>query len=213
MRKCIAPFALFFLVLGFSCAQASTPAEDLFARMERHLQKLKSLEVVYRAEGAAFPEGGQSGRMIWVRPDGFYHDTPEWTLAQRGRERWRYLKNQQTLILEDVRPDEPLLPEQVLFAMREDVEPETLEVEQEEGSAHKLTLRATSDNAEGLISLWLRQGAVSPCKLSWPLVDGSIVSYRVESWREDMPVDDALFIAPQTEHLIDFRENKGRELR
>ncbi|MFH1010901.1 MAG: hypothetical protein V1784_06680 [bacterium] len=213
MRKCIILFAMFvFACVAFS-KEAATPAEDLFTKTERHLQKLKSLEVVYGAEGAAFPEGGQSGRMVWVRPDGFYHDTPEWTMAQRGRERWRYLKEQQTLILEDVRAEEPLLPEQVFFALREDVKPETLEADPEEGGAHKLTLRATAENSEGMIWLWLRQGAVTPFKLAWPLVDGSVITYRVESWQEEMPVDNALFVAPQTEHVIDFRENKGQELR
>jgi outer membrane lipoprotein-sorting protein len=211
MRNRSVLIAIFFLASAVASAEAATPADELFAKMERHLRNLDSLQVIYRAEGAAFPEGGESGTMVWVRPDGFYHDTPEWTLAQRGRERWRYLRDQQTLILEDVRPDEPLLPEQVLFELRRDVEPETVETDSVEEGALKLTLKETGEDQPGHIWLWMRPESVTPFKLSWPLADGTMVTYRVESWRENAPVSDTLFDAPQTENVIDFREDKGQE--
>lgn len=192
-------------------ASAGTPAEELFDKMERHLRRLGSLEVVYTAEGTAFPDSGLRGRMLWVRPGSFYHDTPEWTLAQRGNERWRHLKGQQTLILESVRADEPLLPEQVLFALRRDVEPETLETDPEEAGAHKLTLRTIGESGEGHLWLWLRRDAVTPFKLAWPIPDGTLVAYRVESWRERVHVEDDLFTPPRAEHVIDWRPARGQE--
>jgi outer membrane lipoprotein-sorting protein len=211
MRNRSVLLAIFLFAFAVVPGRAATPAQDLFAKMERHLRDLNSLQVTYQAEGAAFPEGGERGTMVWVRPDGFYHDTPEWTLAQRGRERWRYLKDQQTLILEDVRPDEPLLPEQVLFELRQDVEPETVETDSGEAGALKLTLSETGENEPGHVWLWMRPESVTPFKLSWPLADGTIVIYRVESWQENAPANDALFDAPHTENVIDFREGKARE--
>jgi outer membrane lipoprotein-sorting protein len=199
---------LVFIFLNISSLNAKTPAEDLFGKMEQHLRQLRSLEVVYIAEGEAFPEGGQTGRMVWTRPDGFFHDSPEWTLAQHGDERWRYLKAQQTLILEDVREDDPLMPEQVLFALGRDVEPEALEAEPSVGDASKLTLRAAVEEESSSIWLWVREGAVAPFKLAWPLADGTIVTYRIETWREDIVVEDSLFVPPEAKQVINFRQSK-----
>jgi hypothetical protein len=191
--------------------RAGTPAEELFDKMERHLRQLGSLEVIYTTEGPAFPDSGYRGRMLWVRPGGFYHDTPEWTLAQRGDDRWRYLKNQQTLILESVREDEPLLPEQVLFALRRDVQPDSLEIDPSEDGAHKLTLTASGESGEGVLWLWFHGDAVTPFKLAWPLPDGTLAAYRVQSWRERVHVDDDLFVPPRVDHVIDWRIPKGQQ--
>jgi len=191
--------------------RAATPAEDLFAKMEHHLRQLSSLEVVYKAEGEAFPESGQAGRMVWTRPDGFFHDTPEWTLAQRGEERWRYLKAQQTLILEDVREDDPLMPEQVLFALGRDVEPGALETDPSEENASKLTLIAALEEGSSSIWLWLNEGSITPFRLAWPLADGTVVTYRIEAWHEDILAPDSLFRPPEASHVINFRQSKESE--
>jgi outer membrane lipoprotein-sorting protein len=204
-------FFLLIIILVSSTggmASASTPAEDLFAKMEHHLRGISSLEVTYKAEGEAFPEGGQSGRMVWTRPDGFFHDTPEWMLAQRGTERWRYLKEQQTLILEDVREDDPLLPEQVLFTLRQDVKPEALETDPSEGNASKLTLRMTVEDEVGSIWLWLRKDSVTPFRLAWAGTEGTIITYRIDTWNENVPVEESLFQTPKAEHVINFRLSK-----
>lgn len=207
---CIALAILLIGVLAHSI-YAGTPAEELFDKMERHLRQLGSLEVIYAAEGPAFPDSGYRGRMLWVRPGGFYHDTPEWTLAQRGDDRWRYLKKQQTLILESVRTDEPMLPEQVLFALRRDVVPDTLEIDPSEDGAHKLTLNVSGESGEGALWLWFRGDAVTPFKLAWPLPDGMLAAYRIQSWRERVHVDDDLFVPPRVDHVIDWRMPKGQQ--
>ncbi len=193
------------IVIG---ARAATPADDLYAKMERHLRQLRSLEVIYKAEGAAFPEGGQAGRMVWRRPDGFFHNTPEWALAQRGSERWRYLKAQQTLILEDVHEDDPLMPEQVLFALGKSVAPEGLETDSTEENASKLTVAAALDEESRTIWLWMKEGSLTPFKMSWPLADGTVVSYRVEAWHENILAPDSLFLPPEASHVINFRQSK-----
>lgn len=203
--------AILLTIVLAASVYAGTPAEELFGKMERHLRELGSLEVVYTVEGIAFPDSGYRGRMLWVRQGGFYHDTPEWTLAQRGDDRWRYLKNQQTLILESVRGDEPLLPEQVLFALRRDVEPGTLETDPTEDGAHKLTLITSDESGEGNLWLWFRGDAITPFKLAWPLPDGTLAAYRVQSWRERVRVDDDLFTPPRVEHVIDWRVAKGQQ--
>lgn len=190
-------------------SRASTPAEDLFARMEHHLRGIGSLEVTYTAEGEAFSESGQTGRMIWTRPDGFFHDTPEWTLAQQGKERWRYLKQQQTLILEDVREDDPLLPEQVLFALRQDIKQESLETDPTEENTQKLTLGMTFEEETSSVWIWLRSGSITPFRLAWPSADGTIITYRIDAWRENVPIDENLFRPPTAEHVINFRPSKN----
>ncbi len=195
------------------CLYAGTPAEQRFDKMERHLRELQSLEVHYTAEGEAFADSALGGRMVWIRPDRFYHDTPEWTLAQHGDEKWRYLKGQSTLILETVRDDDPQLPEEVLFALNEEVAAETLAIDPAESGAHKLTLKTTNEQATGEFWLWLHADSDQPLKIAWRLPDGTVAAYRVETWRENISVDDGLFTRPDASETIDFRLKKETDKR
>ncbi|MBU1937246.1 hypothetical protein KKG05_07595 [bacterium] len=195
------------------CLQAGTPAQERFDKMERHLRELQSLEVRYTAEGESFADSALEGRMVWIRPDRFYHDTPEWTLSQRGDEKWRYLKKQNTVILETVRDDDPQLPEEVLFALNEDVTAETLTVDPAESGAYKLTLHATNEQTVDEFWLWLQADSDRPLKIAWRLPDGTIAAYRVESWRENIAVDDGLFTRPEANETIDFRLKKETDTR
>lgn len=199
---------LFLIGILSGHLHAGTPAEKLFGEMEHHLRQLHSLELHYTMEGSA-DDSMFSGCMIWVRPDTFYHDTPEWTLAQTAENCWRYLKNQQTLILEDIRSSETQSPEEILFALREDVEPETLEIDPAENGAQKLTLRTSEEQIGGHLWVWINENATRPFKLAWPLPDGTIAAYRVVSWREEIDVDNSLFAPPEAVQIIDFRPSKG----
>jgi outer membrane lipoprotein-sorting protein len=192
---------------------AGTPAQERFDKMERHLRGLQTLEVRYTAEGEIFADSALKGRMVWARPDRFYHDTPEWALAQIGDEKWRYLKGQNTLILETVRDDDAQLPEDVLFALKEDVTAETLTVDSSESGAHKLTLHSSNEQTADDFWLWLQANSDRPLKIAWRLPDGTIAAYRVESWRENISVDDGLFIRPEANETIDFRVKKGTDTR
>ncbi len=197
--------AVLLIAAFVPCLYAGTPAQERFEKMERHLRELPSLEVRYTAEGEVFADSALNGRMVWIRPDRFYHDTPEWTLSQHGDERWRYLKSQSTLILETVRDDDPQLPEEVLFALNEDVTAETLAIDPAESGAHKLTLHATNEQTADEFWLWLQTDSDQPLKIAWRLPDGTIAAYRVESWRENIAVDDGLFTRPEANEIIDFR--------
>ena len=195
------------------CLLAGTPAEQRFDKMERHLRELQSLEVRYTAEGEVFADSALGGRMVWIRPDKFYHDTPEWTFAQHGGEKWRYLKSQSTLILETVQGDDPQLPEEVLFALHEDVTAETLAIDPAESGAHKLILKATNEQAANEFWLWLHIDSDQPLKIAWRLPDGTVAAYRVETWRENISVDDGLFVRPDASETIDFRLKKETDKR
>jgi outer membrane lipoprotein-sorting protein len=199
-------------LVASSQAFCATPAEKLYASVEQHLQSLKTLEIRYEALGAAFPEGGLEGRMIWVKPDRYYHDTPEWTVCEVGNSGWRYLKKQNTLILEPTQDKSALLPENVLFTMRKDVKAETLE--EGEGGRRVLTLKSSHPESAAMMTMELPAGSLKPEIIAFTTADGSQVRYKIRQWNEGTSVDSALFSAPEVpaENRIDFREaGKGKE--
>ncbi len=187
---------------------APSPAK-LYSDLERHLQSLKALELTYEAQGSAMSDGGVSGRLVWVKPNRFLHETPEWTLAETGKQQWRYLKAQNTLILENSKPNERWTPEGVLFDLGKSFRPENVD-EQGDGT-RELKLVSTDPNLPGDAVLEFPPESRLPVQIEFHLADGTTITYRITDWTENGKYDDALFTAPDVpaENVIDFRQSES----
>jgi len=197
-----------FLIAILACVvtgYAAPSSAKIYSDLERHLRSLKSLDLEYEATGTNLGDGGLSGRMVWARPDKFYHDTPEWTLCEIGREQWRYLKTQNTLIREASKKDESWTPESVLFDLGKSFRAQSAE---ELGDGTRTLLLQSSDaNAPGDVMLEFPPEAKVPDLIRFQLADGTVTEYRITDWRENVAVDPALFTPPDVpaENTIDFR--------
>lgn len=198
-----------YIIIALIFTVAGARADDgaaLYRSLERHLQSLKSLEIHYRAEGAT-PEGAVTGRMIFQKPDKFFHDTPEWTLCEVGTEQWRYLKQQTTLILEKAEARE-WLPETLLLNLGRNLEPAMLL--SAENGVRTLKLTSSDPSAPAEVDLRFAAGQSVPSSIHYTLEDGSSVHYELEQWMENAPPPATLFEAPDVpaEQRIDFRAAK-----
>jgi len=184
---------------------AASPAETLCHQLERHLQSLQSLELRYEADGPGAGDEGASGRIVWVKPDRFLHDTPGWTLCEIGDEQWRYLKQQNTLIRERVVKGSEWRPEDILFHASSRFRPVTLE-EREDG-ARVVTLHSETPNVPGEGILEFGAEGFRPTILTVLPPDGADIRYVITEWIENAEPEAALFDAPDVspENLIDFR--------
>ena len=192
---------LFCVLAGHA---APSPAK-LYSGLERHLQSLKSLEVRYDAEGTNIAAGGVSGRLIWLRPKTFYHDTPEWTLCEIGGEQWRYLKSQNMLIREMADARERWTPEGVLFDLGKGFRPQSVD-EQGDGTC-LLKLTSGDGSLPGTVTLQFPPEAGVPDQIHFELADGTVTNYGITEWNENLTVDSELFTPPDVpaENVIDFR--------
>ncbi len=190
-----------YVLAGYA---ASSPAK-LYSDLERHLQSLKTLEVRYEASGSTMPDGSLAGRMVWVKPDKFLHDTPEWTLGESGESQWRFLRAQNTLILETSDEGDRWTPEGVLFDLGKSFRPES--VEELSGGSLSLKLASQDPNFAGNVLLTFPPGARVPSRLEFRLADGSVTSYQITEWVENQEYEEELFAAPDVpkENVIDFR--------
>lgn len=173
--------------------------------MERHLLSLPSLEIGYRATGSDFPEAGLEGRLVFRRPDAFYHDTPEWTHCEIGAVQWRLLKEQQTLILERAEVRSDWSPEAVLLSIDKELAPFDL-VKQENGDT-LLILDAVSVNVTGQVEMLFAANQSTPKEIRFTSDESVGSRYEILMWHESVKIDSALFLPPDVpaENRIDFR--------
>ncbi len=193
------------LVLS-TAAFANKAAEDFYSAVERHLRSLPSLEIGYRATGPDFPKEGLEGRLAFQRPSGFYHDTPEWTLCESGAEQWRYLKEQQTLMLETAGGRSDWSPEAVLLSLNRELVPFNL-ITTESGDT-MLVLDAVSAQVSGQVEMTFAPNKRVPKEISFKDDEGNNTSrYEILMWHESVKHDSALFLPPEVpaENKIDFR--------
>ncbi len=194
---------------GTSHCIARTPGEQLYADLERHLQSTKSLELKYSASGTALTDGPLVGRMVFLRPAQFLHETPEWTLCESGADEWRYLKAQNTLILERVVEREDWSPEAMLLNLRTELRAKDL-TKREDGT-RILYLASDDASAPQTIVLEFARNALVPNVLRFEQIDGTSAVYQIDEWTENQEIDDALFLPPEVpdENRIDFRFDKS----
>jgi hypothetical protein len=198
--------ALAVLLLAACPLFAATPADELYSALERRLHTLQSLEIRYEAEGEAVEGGELAGRLLWVKPERFYHETPEWSLCEVGAERWRYLKTQNTLIREDVRDDQSAwLPDEVLFNLRRSFR--AGELDEMDGGGRVLHLQPIDPAMGGEAVLEFAAGSSRPDALEFTSPDGTSLRYRITTWRENVGIDSSLFSPPNVppENVMDFR--------
>jgi outer membrane lipoprotein-sorting protein len=195
-------FVALLTVCVISCGAAESA--DVYAALEHRLQKVKSLEIQYRIESGP-AESAVQGHMVWVKPDHFYHDTPEWTLSQNGAEQWRHLKTQNTLIRETVTENNELSPQSVLFNLKRDFRPATMDVRDD--GRRILRLEALNKNLAGSATLEFPADKSIPEVIEFVQPDGSTLRYNITEWRENIKPDMTLFEAPEvpSENVIDFR--------
>jgi outer membrane lipoprotein-sorting protein len=194
------------LLLAALPSLAVAPAEGLYSALEQRLHALTSLEIRYEAEGEAVEGQQLAGRLLWVKPERFFHDTPEWSLCEVGAERWRYLKTQNTLIREDVRDDQSAwLPDEMLFNLRRSFRARTLE--ETAGGRRVLHLQPTDPAMGGEAALEFAAGSSRPDALEFVSPDGQSLRYRLVTWRENVRIDSSLFSPPRVppEKVMDFR--------
>ncbi len=187
-----------------SGAFATPDPRPLYASLEQRLQALKSLEIQYRAVGLAGDDAVE-GRMIWIKPDRFYHDTPEWTVCQTGEEQWRYLKGQQTLIREAANEQSEFSPQNVLFDLKKSFR--AASVEQGADGRRVLKLESLKPDVPGGVTVEFPANGNVPDALVFSQPDGSNVRYTINRWDENVKPDPVLFAPPDVppENLIDFR--------
>ena len=190
----------------FGNAWANKTAEEFYSSVERHLRSLPSLEIGYRASGPDFPEGGIEGRLVFRRPDGFYHDTPEWTQCETGSVQWRYLKEQETLLIEDAEGRSEWTPEAVLLSLNRELAPFDI-VAQENGDT-LLILDAVSEQVSGQVDMVFAANKRVPKEIEFKGDDGIGSRYEILMWNETVDLDSSLFIPPAVpnENRIDFRQ-------
>lgn len=194
------------LVLSASVLFAAAPAEELYSALERRLHALQSLEIQYEAVGEAVEGQQLAGRLLWVKPERFFHDTPEWSLCEAGAERWRYLKAQNTLIREDIRDDQSeWLPDEVLFNLRKSFRARTLD--DTTAGRRILHLQPADPALSGEATLEFAAGSSRPDALEFRSPDGQALRYRIVTWRENAAVDETVFSPPDVpaQNLMDFR--------
>jgi outer membrane lipoprotein-sorting protein len=194
---------LVILVTAIPLFAAST-GEQLAASLERHLQSLKSLEIQYQAV-ASGDDKAVEGRMILVRPNLFYHETPEWTVCRTDDEQWRYLKTQNTLILESASEDYTVSPQSVLFNLQKNFRVVALDTLPD--GHRELKLDPSKRDVPGHLSLEFPSGADIPDALVFSQTDGGVLRYTITRWQENVKPDPALFTPPSVppENRIDFR--------
>jgi hypothetical protein len=200
---------LFALLLLATAALAEPSADKLYGALEQRLQSLKSLEINYQAEGAALGDTVLKGRMIWVKPGRFYHDTPEWTLCQTDSEEWRFLKTQNTLIRERAADKEDWGPQTVLFHLSKSFHPASIDVDPD--GRRLLTLESNDPETPGNAVLEFPSKADVPDEIDFHSSDGSLIHYRLVRWDENARPDAALFNPPVVPpaNVIDFRGAEG----
>jgi outer membrane lipoprotein-sorting protein len=203
MRISILP--LLTLALLTLPAVAAQNAAELYSALEQRLQSLKSLEIQYQATTGDPQDESVSGRMIWIRPDRFYHDTPEWTLCQTGKEQWRLLKQQQTLIREDVTDPGELQPESVLFSLSGNLQPKLLTTDA--AGSRELRLESKDPRVPGYAVLTFPAREDIPSELEFTQTDGDRVRYRITRWDENVKPAESIFSPPDVPaaNVIDFR--------
>jgi hypothetical protein len=206
MKTSIPLLAILILV---SAALAETSADKLYGNLEQRLQSLISLEIRYQAEGGALADSVLSGRMIWVKPDRFYHETPEWILCQTDSEDWRYLKTQKTLIRENARAQSEWGPETVLFHLGKNFRLGAMDVDVD--GRRTLTLNSTDSEMPGDVILEFPPKGDTPDELDFHEPDGSLIHYRLTRWIENVQPDNAFFNPPPVPpaNVIDFRGAGG----
>jgi hypothetical protein len=194
---------LFCLILSANCF-AATASDKLFPALEQRLHSLKSLEIQYQAEGQTGDNVIQ-GEMVWVRPDRFYHDTPEWTLVELEGEQWRWLKSQNTLIRENIQDKNDYSPQHVLFNLKKNFRLKSLDILDD--GRRILTLESLDSNLPGSAALEFPDGADVPDVLQFTQADGGSIRYRISNWIENSKPDQSLFNPPTVppENVIDFR--------
>ncbi len=192
-----------FIVAGNA---AASPADELYQRLERHLQSLKTLEIEYTATGEAIGDVPLQGRMIWRKPDQFYHDTAEWTLCETGDEEWRYLKSQNTLILEISEDRESWTPETMLLNFRKDLKPTNLETSAD--GVQILFMKSSDPTAPQNVVLEFESNSAHPKQLRFETLDGADATYIINNWNDGARVDTTVFAPPTVpeENRIDFRK-------
>ncbi|RPH96349.1 hypothetical protein EHM69_01405 [candidate division KSB1 bacterium] len=193
---------LWLLLTGLACAE--TPAENLYSTLERRLQALNSLDIRYEAR-AESDNALIEGRLVWVKGDRFFHDTPEWSVCETGREQWRYLKTQNTLIRENISEQSDWLPEEVLFNARKNFR--AVQLENRPDGDRVLTLEPFDKTLGGTVTLTFSADRDYPGALDLRPPDGTVMHYSVMVWNENGPIDSALFTPPEVpvENLLDFR--------
>lgn len=177
-----------------------------YSSVERHLRSLPSLEIGYRATGSDFPKSGLEGRLAFLRPDRFYHDTPEWTHCENGEEQWRFLKEQQTVMLEDAAGLSDWSPEAVLLSLNRDLVP--YDLRSTENGDTILILDALSEQMSGQVEMIFGSGKRVPKEILYVDDSGSNISrYEILMWHESVQIDSELFLPPEvpTDNKIDFR--------
>jgi hypothetical protein len=199
-----------FLLLSFRVLSAAESADQLYANLEHRLQSLKSLEIRYEAVQSGASEVAE-GHLIWVRPDLFYHDTPEWTMCETNGEQWRFLKQQQTLIREKSPSDGEWMGEQVLFNLQRRYQAISLAVLPD--ARRTLRLKSTDAALPGGAELEFPADKNVPDVLRFEEADGRWMQYRMTVWRENVAADANLFEPPVVPpaNVIDFRQaSEGR---
>jgi len=143
--------------------------------------------------------------MVWVRPNTFYHDAPEWTLCETGHEQWRFLKTQNTLIREAAKQDERWTPESVLFDLGKSFRAQSADVLGD--GTRTLRLQSSDANIPGEVTLEFPPEEKVPNLIRFQLADGTVTEYRITDWKENIAVDPDLFTPPDVpaENIIDFR--------
>jgi outer membrane lipoprotein-sorting protein len=202
-------FQLCILLALVSVAFADVTADKLYGNLERRLQSLKSLEIRYEADGASLGNSVVSGRMVWVKPDRYLHDTPEWTLCQTDGEEWRLLKTQNTLIREKAGDKDQWGPESVLFHLNESFRLSSLDVAPD--GRRSLTLESKDPQAPGDVTVEFPANTDVPDQLDFHQADGSLVRYQIRRWDENVRPDPSLFDPPEvpSQNIIDFRNAGG----
>ena len=197
---------LIAILLLCSVAWADKAAEEYYAGVERHLRSLPSLEIGYRATGPDFPEGGIDGRLAFRRPDGFYHDTPGWTQCETGTVQWRYLKDQETLLIEDAEGRSEWTPEAVLLSLNRELVP--FDLIAQEGGDTLLILDAVSEQVSGQVEMTFAANKRVPKEIQFKGDDGIGSRYEILMWNETVKLDSNLFVPPRVpeENRIDFRQ-------
>ncbi|MCC6477400.1 hypothetical protein IT157_10140 [bacterium] len=197
--------AILLTLLSFLLAFAGDePHRIFYLSVEQHLRSLSSLEIGYVATGSEIPESAE-GRMVFLRPDGFYHDTPEWTHCEFRGLQWRYLKQQNTLILEDAEGRSEWTPESVLLNLSRDLEPE--ELRNNSDGSRTLILWAESALAAGHVEMKFARSSLVPDEITYLDDNGTTQRYAIRMWNESVKVDTSLFAPPAVpdENRIDFR--------
>lgn len=203
--------SLILLVFASAAWGADKPAQALFDAVEQHLRALQTLDIEYLAAGSALGDDSVAGRIVLERPDRFFHDTPEWTVCESAGEQWRYLKDQRTLIRDRAPEESDFLPETVLLDLRRLYRPRSLAVNAD--GTRRLQLDPLKRDAAGAAALEFAATGLAPVKLIFETADGLEAAYVFRAWRENRPVDEALFDPPpvNAENLIDFRASGERQ--